>query len=105
VHAMGKAAAARITLRSVDELEQLASRIPPMAYDIDSYARLGLLADVLDISTINAPSAADLASVKSSLHRAMTDIAQTAPPDLRSRFDAEHRAASRRVRELLRVQW
>jgi len=105
VHAMGKAAAARITLRSVDELEQLASRIPPMAYDIDSYARLGLLWDILDISAINAPTAADIATVKASLLRALADIAQHANPDLRSRLDAEHRQASRRVRELLRAQW
>ncbi|MFH3934808.1 biotin-independent malonate decarboxylase subunit gamma, partial [Acinetobacter nosocomialis] len=41
VHAMGKESAARVTLRSVDELEQLASSIPPMAYDIESYATLG----------------------------------------------------------------
>ncbi|HAA39705.1 MAG TPA: biotin-independent malonate decarboxylase subunit gamma, partial [Pseudomonas sp.] len=43
VHAMGKAAAARITLRSVEALEALAAEVPPMAYDLDSYASLGLL--------------------------------------------------------------
>ena len=40
VHAMGKASAARVTLRSVEELEALAASVPPMAYDIDSYASL-----------------------------------------------------------------
>jgi len=105
VHAMGKAAAARITLRSVDELEQLASRIPPMAYDIDSYASLGLTWDMLDITAINAPTATDIAHVKASLCRALADIAQDANPDLRSRQGAEYRQASRRVRELLREQW
>ena len=43
VHAMGKAAAARVTMRSVDDLERLAADVPPMAYDIASYATLGLL--------------------------------------------------------------
>ncbi|WP_277343656.1 biotin-independent malonate decarboxylase subunit gamma, partial [Pseudomonas viridiflava] len=43
VQAMGKASAARVTLRSVEELEKLASTIPPMAYDIDNYTSLGLL--------------------------------------------------------------
>ena len=43
VHAMGKASAARVTLRTVEDLEAFAARIPPMAYDIDSYASLGLL--------------------------------------------------------------
>ncbi|PLN19298.1 biotin-independent malonate decarboxylase subunit gamma, partial [Klebsiella pneumoniae] len=32
VHAMGKASAARITLRTVEALEKLAATIPPMAY-------------------------------------------------------------------------
>ena len=31
VHAMGKASAARVTLRSVEELEALAASVPPMA--------------------------------------------------------------------------
>jgi hypothetical protein len=35
---MGKEAAARITLRSVEELEAFAATVPPMAYDIDNYA-------------------------------------------------------------------
>ena len=39
VHAMGKAAAARITLRSVEELEALAAKVPPMAYDITATRR------------------------------------------------------------------
>ena len=34
VHAMGKAAAARVTMRSVEDLERLAADVPPMAYDI-----------------------------------------------------------------------
>jgi len=105
VHAMGKAAAARITLRSVDELEHLAARIPPMAYDIDSYASLGLTWETLDIAAINAPTDADMAHVQASLNRALADIAQTPTPDLRSRLNAGHRTASRRVRELLRAQW
>jgi|GEM_PF-1674752 len=105
VHAMGKAAAARITLRSVEELEQLAARIPPMAYDIDSYASLGLTWETLDITAINAPTAADIARVNASLTRALADITQDSSPDLRSRLNAEHRQASRRVRELLRAQW
>ena len=49
VHAMGKAAAARVTLRSVEDLERLAADVPPMAYDIASYATLGLLWKLLDV--------------------------------------------------------
>ena len=43
VHAMGKQAAARVTRRSVAELEMLGETFAPMAYDIRSFARLGLL--------------------------------------------------------------
>ena len=43
VHAMGKHAAARVTRRIVEELERLGQRIAPMAYDVRSFATLGLL--------------------------------------------------------------
>ncbi|KTC43176.1 biotin-independent malonate decarboxylase subunit gamma, partial [Pseudomonas sp. ABAC21] len=52
VHAMGKASAARVTLRSVEELEALAASVPPMAYDIESFASLGLLWETLSVSQI-----------------------------------------------------
>ena len=41
IHAMHKEAAARITLRSVEELEKLASEIAPMSYDIRDFAKSG----------------------------------------------------------------
>ena len=104
VHAMGKAAAARITLRSVDELEALAASVPPMAYDLDNYASLGLLADVLDVEQVTQPTAADLAHVKDALGRALADIAAS-PRDLRNRLGADNRAVSSQVREALRAQW
>lgn len=104
VHAMGKAAAARITLRSVDELEALAASVPPMAYDLDNYASLGLLAEVLDVEQVMQPTAADLTRVQAALGRALGDIADS-PRDLRNRLGAANRAASAQVRELLRAQW
>ncbi len=104
VHAMGKAAAARITLRSVDELETLAARVPPMAYDLDNYASLGLLAEVLDVEQAAQPTSADLARVQDALSRALADIAGS-PRDLRNRLGAANRVASSKVREALRAQW
>src|SRR5258708_6100402 len=41
IHAMHKEAAARVTRRSVGELEKLAKEIAPMSYDIRDYAKLG----------------------------------------------------------------
>jgi len=102
VHAMGKASAARVTLRSVEELEALASSVPPMAYDIDSYASLGLLWETLSVQQIEQPTAEDLARVGECLKKAIGDISAT---DLSNRLGAKNREASSRVRELLRAQW
>jgi len=102
VHAMGKASAARVTLRSVEELEALASSVPPMAYDIDSYASLGLLWETLSVQQIEQPTAEDLARVGECLKQAIGDIGAT---DLSNRLGAKNREASSRVRELLRAQW
>ncbi|WAB95869.1 MULTISPECIES: biotin-independent malonate decarboxylase subunit gamma [Pseudomonas] len=103
VHAMGKAAAARITLRSVDELEALAAEIPPMAYDLASYASLGLLWRRLRVDNADTPSASDLAQVRACLAEALRDIGNST--DLTSRLAGEHRSASREVRARLRSQW
>jgi len=104
VHAMGKASAARVTRRSVEELEALAASVPPMAYDIDSYASLGLLWETLSVEQIEQPSAADLARVTDCLQQAINDVAG-APRNLSSRLGAPHRAASSHVRQLLSAQW
>ena len=105
VHAMGKASAARVTLRSVEELEALAASVPPMAYDIDSYASLGLLWETLTVSQIEQPTADDLARVSDCLVQAIKDLRNSGVRDLRGRLGAANRAASSRVRELLREQW
>ncbi|RMQ42940.1 Malonate decarboxylase, gamma subunit [Pseudomonas cichorii] len=104
VHAMGKASAARVTLRSVEELEKLAASIPPMAYDIDNYASLGLLWETLAVSQIEQPAERDLAQVQDVLSSAIEDVRATGT-DLSSRLGASNRAASSTVRQLLRAQW
>ncbi|MEX6665954.1 biotin-independent malonate decarboxylase subunit gamma [Pseudomonas sp. W2-17] len=104
VHAMGKASAARVTLRSVEELEKLAASVPPMAYDIDSYASLGLLWETLSVSQIEHPGASDITLVQDYLTAAIKDIL-AGGNDLSSRLGAPNRAASSKVRELLRAQW
>ncbi|AIG03552.1 malonate decarboxylase subunit gamma [Pseudomonas fluorescens] len=105
VHAMGKASAARVTLRSVEELETLAASVPPMAYDIDSYASLGLLWETLAVSQIEQPSADDLVRVRDCLVRAIQEVQDSGVRDLRGRLGAANRAASSHVRRLLREQW
>lgn len=103
IHAMGKASAARITLRTVEALEKLAATIPPMAYDISNYATLGLLSDLLNISNPDAPSDADLAQVKTTLQQAIKDARQDT--SLKSRLGADNRRSSALVRERMKASW
>ncbi|MDH1261994.1 biotin-independent malonate decarboxylase subunit gamma [Pseudomonas sp. GD03944] len=104
VHAMGKESAARITLRTVEALEALAVENPPMAYDVDSYAALGLLWKTLDVGSVLQPSETDVATVTAALQQALDDIYH-GPRDLSGRLGSPLRAASRKVRERLREQW
>ena len=105
VHAMGKAAAARVTLRSVEDLERLAADVPPMAYDITSLASLGLLWKLLDVGSAEQPGNADLARVRQSLEAAVRDILADETRDLHGRLGGVNRQASSRVREKLLAQW
>jgi malonate decarboxylase gamma subunit len=104
VHAMGKASAARVTLRSVEELEALAASVPPMAYDIDSFASLGLLWETLEVRQIEQPTESDLTRVSGCLVQAIQEV-EAGAQDLSSRLGASYRAASSKVRQLLREQW
>ena len=108
VHAMGKQAAARITRRSVTELEQLGERIVPMAYDIHSYAQLGLLHRLIDGVNADTPAEADVERVRAELLSAIADV-RTGAPDLTSRWASvaaqATRAASIEVRRRLTEQW
>ena len=105
VHAMGKASAARITLRTVAALEALAETIAPMAYDIRNYATLGLLWQTLHVAQPDAPSELDLVQVRASLQAALNDIRADPERGLASRLGAPHRQASAKVREVLGQQW
>lgn len=105
VHAMGKESAARVTLRTVDELEKLAASIPPMAYDIESYATLGLLSSLLTVVNPEQPTTEDIACVQEAFLHALNDIQATGSTGLEHRLHGENRQASKQVRELLREQW
>ena len=105
VHAMGKASAARITLRSVEALEALAETVPPMAYDIKNYATLGLLWRTLSVANADTPAAGDVALAAASLQAALNDIRADPDAGLASRLGAPHRQASATVREVLKQQW
>jgi malonate decarboxylase gamma subunit len=108
IHAMHKEAAARITRRSVEELDQLGKTIAPLSYDIKDYAKLGLLHKLLHVENPAKPSAEEILEVKSELIAAIAD-ARNQPFDLRSRRESvaalETRKASILVRAKLEEQW
>ena len=108
IHAMHKEAAARVTRRSVDELEKLAKEITPMSYDIRDYAKLGLLYKMLHVENPEKPSDQDIRNVQDELAGAIAD-ARRGPVDLRNRLESkgalEMRKASLLVRTRLEAQW
>lgn len=104
IHAMGKESAARITLRSVEALEKLAATIPPMAYDIENYATLGLLAQLMDIDNPDSATPEDISRVQSVLSRHIQEARQEGV-GLKNRLGAANRASSQRVRERMRQEW
>jgi malonate decarboxylase gamma subunit len=108
VQAMGKQAAARVTRSSVEEMEKLGERIAPVAYDIRSYASLGLLHKLIEGIDADAPSRIDLDRVRAELVDAITD-ARAGAFDLACRLTSpaarKTRAASIEVRRRLAEQW
>jgi malonate decarboxylase gamma subunit len=104
VHAMGKAAAARITKRSVADLDALGETVLPMSYDIRTYARLGILHRLIEGVNAEAPTPADIARVQDELIAAVAD-ARGSPRDLTHRVASPARVASAEVRRRMAEQW
>jgi len=108
VHAMSKQAAARVTRRTVEELEKLGECVAPMAYDVRSYAKLGLLHRLIGGVDAAAPGPGDLARIRAELIAAIAD-ARAGSRDLSTRLSSaealQGRAASIAVRRRLAEQW
>jgi malonate decarboxylase gamma subunit len=108
IHAMHKEAAARITRRSVAELERLGHEIAPMSYDVKDYAKLGLLYKLLHVENPLQPTAPEVETVKQALIEAIQD-ARAGSTDLSNRLESDAakqtRKASIAVRTVLEAQW
>jgi malonate decarboxylase gamma subunit len=108
IHAMHKEPAARITRRTVAQLESLAKTVTPLSYDVRDYAKLGLLYKLLPVSNPEAPSAEEISLVRNAVIEAIAD-ARKGRFDLRNRFESEAaqtaRQASRLIRARLEEQW
>jgi biotin-independent malonate decarboxylase gamma subunit len=108
IHAMHKAAAARITLRTVDELDELAKTVVPLSYNVRDWAQLGLCDGLLNVSDADHPTADDIDSVRKAVNAAIA-AARSGPRDLSNRLDSlgalTNRKASRAIRDVMSAQW
>jgi len=108
IHAMHKEAAARITLRSVADLERLGHEIVPMSYDIRDFAELGLLHKLLHVENPDNPSPATVAQVRQELIAAIAD-AHAGANDLSNHLTSEGarqmRLASLALRDRMEKEW
>jgi malonate decarboxylase gamma subunit len=108
IHAMHKEAAARITRRSVAELETLGHEIAPMSYDVRDYAKLGLLFKLLHADDPQHPTSNEVAAVRNAITEAIAD-ARKGKLDLSNRWESDAAKTMRQgtlaVRAALEAQW
>jgi malonate decarboxylase beta subunit len=109
VQVMSKRSTARVTRRSVEELDEIAKEVPATAYDIASFARLGALHRLIDGIDAAEPDAEDVEMVRDALAEAIYSARHDGSTDLSGRFTSpearQHRDASLRVRKRLAEEW
>jgi biotin-independent malonate decarboxylase gamma subunit len=88
VHAMPKNAAARVTRRTVEELDQLAETVIPMSYEIEDYAKLGTLYKLIDGVKVDSPEPKQVDQVRADLLMAIAD-ARSGQRDLSNRLQSQ----------------
>jgi biotin-independent malonate decarboxylase gamma subunit len=105
---MHKEAAARITRRTVAELEKLGHEIAPMSYDVRDYAKLGLLFKLLHADDPQRPTSNEVAKVTKAITEAIAD-ARKGKLDLSNRWESDASNTTRKgtvaVRTALEEQW
>ncbi|MET7422650.1 biotin-independent malonate decarboxylase subunit beta [Dactylosporangium sp. NPDC005555] len=108
IHAMHREAAAKITRRTVDQLDVLARTIPPLSYDVRDWATLGFCDGLLSVTDADNPTVEDVDAVAAAVRDA-AGRARSGPSDLSNRLGSAQaervRAASRAVRDTLAAQW
>jgi malonate decarboxylase beta subunit len=109
IQAMSKASAARITKRTIEELNEATKKVPAMAYDVRSYSTLGALYKLLSNIDADKPTIEEIELIEQALLEAI-ESTKGAADDLSFRLQTPEaltggRAATIKVRELLRKQW
>lgn len=94
VHAMSKQSAARITKRSVEELDEAAKKIPAIAYDVKSYSKLGALYKLVDGINAEKPSNEEINKIKEIISEAIIDTRKN-QDGIDSRLESENAKTGR----------
>ena len=109
VHAMSKQSAARITKRSIEELEAAAKKVPSIAYDIKSYKTLGALEELVTGIDAEIPKEEDIDIIKEKIYKAIEVTRISKIRDLSNRLTSKEaiigRAAGIKVRKRLEEEW
>jgi malonate decarboxylase beta subunit len=109
IQVMSKRSTARVTRRSVDELDEIAEEVPATAYDVVSFARLGALHRLIEGVNADEPDAEDVEVVRATLAEAISSARHDRASDLSGRLASpearQHRGASLRVRQRLAEEW
>jgi malonate decarboxylase beta subunit len=109
VQVMSKRSTARVTRRSVEELDEIAEEVPATAYDVASFARLGALHRLIEGVDAAEPNEEEVETVRDALAEAISSARHDGSTDLSGRLASQearqHRDASLRVRERLAEEW
>ncbi len=109
IQAMSKASAARITQRTIEELEEATKHVPAMAYDIKNYEKLGALYQLVDdVSSWDANEHA-VAEIQQIIDKAI-ESTKNKPTDLHFRYETpialkSGRKATNQMRKAVFDQW
>ena len=79
IQAIHKPAAARITLRTIAELDELAKTVTPLSFDVRVWATLGYCDGLLKVSRADRPTSADADLARGALRDAVTWARATLP--------------------------
>ena len=109
IQAMSKASAARITQRTIEELEEATKHVPAMAYDIKNYEKLGALYQLVDdVSSWDANEHA-VAEIQQIIDKSI-ESTKNKPTDLHFRYETpialkSGRKATNQMRKAVFDQW
>jgi biotin-independent malonate decarboxylase gamma subunit len=108
VQAMSRESTARVTRRTVAQLEEIAAKVPATAYDGATFATLGAVHAIVPVRCPDDPDGTDADTARQAVAEAAAD-ALHGPRDLSARLAsagaARQRAASIEVRRRLAASW